>query len=408
MPDPVELRQQRAQLIHDARALLDKADEEKRDLTAEENQHYEDIMSDAGDLKRQFEREEQLRGVEGDLQTVPTTHLTMDPNGEVRETEVEETEPETREAFRSWLREPTRENAAEYRALQQDNATQAGYLMAPEQFMAELIKDLDDIHYIRQRARKFQVKGAHTMGFPKRTNRMATFAWGSELGTPTADSTLAFGKREFVPHPYNGELLVSRDLLQNSAINVDALVREDLAYDAGESQEEAFMEGTGSNQPLGLFTASDDGISTSRDASTGNTTTSMTFDGLTEAKYTLKAGYRRNGTWLFHRDALKQLQKLKNGEGDYVWRESVRAGEPDRLMGLPVLESEYVPNTFTTGLYVGLLGDFRWYWIVDSTDFELRVLDELYARTRQVDFLYHGKLDAMPVLEEAFVRVKLA
>jgi len=108
---------------------------------------------------------------------------------------------------------------------------------------------------------------------------------------------------------------------------------ERLAYKFGVTEEKAFMTGNGSGQPLGLFTASADGISTGRDVSTGNTTTAIQFDGLIEAKYSVKGAYWANAKWLFHRDAMKNISKLKDGEGQYLWLPSVREDEPDRLLG---------------------------------------------------------------------------
>ena len=60
-----------------------------------------------------------------------------------------------------------------------------------------------------------------------------------------------------------------------------------------------------------MLTASDDGISTGRDVSTGNTTTSIQTDGLIEAKYTLKGNYWGRARWMFHRSGLKQIAKLQ-------------------------------------------------------------------------------------------------
>ena len=157
-----------------------------------------------------------------------------------------------------------------------------------------------------------------------------------------------------------------------------------------------------------MFTASDDGISTSRDVSTGNEDTSVTFDGLKEAKYTLKPNYWPRARWIFHRDAVKQISKLKDGEGQYIWQPAVVQGDPDRILSFPVDMSEYAPNTFTSALYVGVLGDFSNYWIVDALDMEMQRLVELYAATNQIGFIGRKETDGMPVLEEAFVRVKLA
>ena len=77
------------------------------------------------------------------------------------------------------------------------------------------------------------------------------------------------------------------------------------------------------------------------------------------------------------------------------------------LLGNPVHQSEYAPATFTTGLYVGILGDWSKYWIADSLAFEIQRLNELYAKTGQVGFIGEAELDGMPVLEEAFARVTL-
>ncbi len=167
------------------------------------------------------------------------------------------------------------------------------------------------------------------------------------------------------------------------------------------------MTGSGANEALGVFTASNDGISTARDVSTGNLATSMTFDGLLGAKYALKQQYWPKARWIFHRDGVLQLAKLKNGDGQYIWQASVQAGQPDMLLNFPVAMSEYAPNTFTANLYTGILGDFQYYWIVDCLNVEIQALFELYARTNQVDFIARAENDGMPVLEEAFVRVKL-
>ena len=70
--------------------------------------------------------------------------------------------------------------------------------------------------------------------------------------------------------------------------------------------------------------------------------------------------------------------------------------------------SEYAPNTFTSALYVGIIGDFSNYWIADAIDLEIQRLVELYAETNQTGIIGRASADGAPVLEEAFVRVALA
>ena len=215
-------------------------------------------------------------------------------------------------------------------------------------------------------------------------------------------------RRELRPHPQAQFIKVSNTLLRQAILGADALVRDRLAYKMSIVEENAFMNGTGAQQPLGIFVASANGISTGRDVSTGNTTTELRTDNLKEVKYTLKQQYRANCTWIFHCSSIKMLAKLKDGEGRYIWQPAITAGTPDRLEGYPIYESEYAPSTFTTKLYLGILGDFSYYWIADALDMTIQKLVELYAATNQVGFISRSETDGMPVHETAFVRVKLA
>jgi HK97 family phage major capsid protein len=109
-----------------------------------------------------------------------------------------------------------------------------------------------------------------------------------------------------------------------------------------------------------------------------------------------------------HRNLMAQIAKLKDGDGRYLLQDSVAQGEGDRLLGMPIVLSEYAPNTFTASQYVAMLGDYQQlYWIVDSQDMEIQVLEEYYARQNQNDFIIRMATDGAPVLEEACVRVKL-
>ena len=87
---------------------------------------------------------------------------------------------------------------------------------------------------------------------------------------------------------------------------------------------------------------------------------------------------------------------------------AVQMGQPDMLLGRPFYANEYVPNTFTTGLYVGIFGDFSYYWIADALSLEVQRLEELYAEANQVGLIGRLETDGQPVLPEAFARVKLA
>lgn len=296
----------------------------------------------------------------------------------------------------------------EMAALQSDDNEQAGYLLMSEQLAAGILKEADDEVFVRRYAKVHTVPEATSLGIKRRTSRLSSFAFGQELQMATADSALKYGKKVLNPHHLTGQILVSRDLARRSSVILGEIQYE-LGRNAGEVMEDKYFTGSGAQEPLGVFTASTDGISTSRDVQTGSST-SITADGLQDAKYKLKAAYRnRSGIgaprWLFHRDGIKIVAKLKDTTNQYLWQPGLTEGQPDRLLNMPLDESERCPNTFTSGLYVGLLACWQYYEIADALDMEMQVLTELYSQSNQIAYLARLKTDGMPTLEEAFVRL---
>ena len=425
----IELRQQRAKLIADSRAILDAAEAENRDLTDEEKENWDKLLDDAQRLLEQVERLERQEELERrseetkgraagggadegderssvpDFQSRGMQGLTSgwESVGEWRNL-MRTVTPEYGADYRNFMRGA--EISAETRALQADLDNQGGYLVAPMQLVDELIKQIDDVVYLRRWATVISVPNSDSLGVPTLENDPADADWTTELGTGSEDSTMSFGRRELHPHPLAKRIKISRTLI-SKVPSIETLVNQRLAYKFGITQEKAFLTGSGAGQPLGVFTAHASGIPTTRDVSTGNTSTAVTFDGLIEAKFALKQQYWARARWLGHRDLFKMVAKLKDSDGQYLWRESVRVGEPDRVLGLPVAMSEYAPNTFTASQYVGVLGDFSNYWIADSMRMTMQRLVELYAETNQVGLIGRVDTDGQPVLPEAFVRVQL-
>jgi len=405
-----ELKEKRAKLVADARSLLSRAENEKRsDLNKEEQDSYDKMIKEQDELRVQIEREEKQASIEMDLKSTENRKDETKVETSDMTPEAYRATKEYRKAFNSYcVGGMSHLTSDERRALSQGTGTQGGFVVPAEQLVNDLVKFIDDALYLRGLSTVFKLNQAQSLGVPSLDTDPADADWTSELATGSEDSSMAFGKRQLSPGPLAKRIKVSEMLLMNSAIAIDTLVMQRLAYKFAVSEEKAFLTGNGAAQPLGVFTASTSGITTARDISTGNTTSSISVDGLINAKYSLKAPYWNVASWIFHRDAMSQISKLKDGNGNYLWRESIRDGEPDSLLGRPIYMSEYAPNTFTTGLYVGILGDFSKYWIAETKTFMVKRLVELYAETNQIGFIGRQELDAMPVLAEAFARVKLA
>lgn len=389
-----EMMEARATMVAAARKLIDTAEAEKRELSAEERAQYDKTFDEARKLGDKIQREQELREEERRMATATRPEEGKQENAEERKLK----------AFRNFL---VTGNAAEYRALANDTDETGGFLHAAEQFITRLIKGLDNQVFVRKYATILPLTSSDTLGAPVLTADPADPTWTTEIAAPSEDSTMAFGRRSLQPEQLSKLIKISMKLLRTSALPIENLVADRLAYKFAIAQENGFLNGSGDGQPLGIFTASNDGIPTARDVSTGNSDTAVTADGLTEAKYALKAQYRGSARWIFHRDGVKKISKLKDGEGQYLWRPGITVGEPDILMGLPVDESEYVPTTWTTNLYVGALCNWSNYWIAELQGVELQRLVELYAGTSQIGFIGRMYADGAPVLAESFVRVKL-
>ena len=412
-----EKRQERASRLQDAQDLKDTWEKEDREPTTAEDERWSDLMDEIDRLEEDIEDLEEKQREASSLDELQDDPILTGENGrgeldEDRDLETLRWSAHIKQRLQRATGQRYPLTDAEDRALSADIDEEGGFAVAPQQFVEELIKFVDDELFMRDLARVETVEGTDSLGAPSLDQDPSDADWTSEVGSISEDSQMDFGARELNPHQLTKRLLVSRKLLRTSALDIDQLVRERLGYKFMVTEEKGYLSGSGASQPLGVFTASSDGISTSRDVSEDMNTDSITTDGLIAVKHSLKAQYQRTGTWLFHRDAIKQIRKLKDGSGQYIWDPAGQLGltedAPGTILGRPYFMSEFVPNTFTSGSYVGILGDFSQYWIALSMEMEVQVLQELYAENSQVGFIGRMWADGMPVLEEAFARVTLA
>jgi HK97 family phage major capsid protein len=426
-----ELQNERLELVKANRRILDKAAEEKRPLSSEEEQEYARIDGelDACEAKiaaieTEQARRDKLAGHQANAdklndRRVPAGALPGESPkalkfklGSGRSLNIQpgsehyaRCSPEYQAAFLTYI-----SGGRASLGLQSNINTQGGYL-APIGTMAKLIKFLDNQVFMRQLATVLPpMPDSQGIGVPSLDTDPGDADWTAEVPAAdiSEDTSMAFGKREFIPHLLTKLIKSSKKLLNVSILDVENLIVERLGYKFAVSEEKAYLTGTGAQQPLGVFTASANGISTGRDK-TASATTSWTADDIVDLFYNLKPQYQVNATSIWHRDSIARIRKLKIGTGEYVWQPGLAGGVGNTILGRPYVTSEYAPNTFTTGLYVGIFGDFKTgYWIGDGMNLSIQRLEELFALRNQVGLLGSKETDGAPVLEEAFSRMKLA
>lgn len=402
-----ELRQERAGIWEQAKALNEKALAEKRDFTAEEQASYDKMMADMDSKMKQVDRLEAALKTDEEMKASNGSQFRQPPATGAAGKANPRASDEYRANFERFLVNGASSLSSDVvRAMAADPDAEGGFLVTPEQFATELLKEVDNMVFIRQFATPNPLTQAKSLGVVTLDTDVDDADWTTELRTGN-ETDLTLGKRELRPHPLAKRTKVSNTLLRLTAGGAESLVRSRLAYKLGITQEKAYMYGNGNQKPLGIFVASDDGIPASRDVVGANTQTAIKADTLIDALYSLKGPYQANARWGFHRDVVKEIRKLKNGDGVYLWAPGIAGGQPDTILAKPFFQSEYAPNTLTAGQYVGIIGDFRYYWYVDALNMAIQRLVELYAETNQTGFILRYEGDGQPVMGEAFTRIKM-
>ena len=294
----------------------------------------------------------------------------------------------------------------EQRAQQIDLDELGGYYAMPVQMINDILKVADNMVYVRQFARVEPRVDAKALAARFLEEDVEDADWTGEL-TNIAETTAKWGTRMLRPRNLNKMFRESYDTMMQTP-SLSAYLVERLGYKRGIAEERGYLTGNGVNEPLGVFTASDQGISTGRDVSNGNSATAPTLVGVQSAKWSIRTGYWDDLRWLGPRDYWREVSLLRNADGTPLWHMSLNMAHPDRLLGDPAYISEYAPSVFTTGKYVAVLGNWmKGYLIGDAYDMTIQRVDQRWAEINLIGYIMRSKSDGMPVDEQAFARVQL-
>jgi len=276
-----------------------------------------------------------------------------------------------RRAFASYLRLGNQLQAEEARALTVSNDENGGYL-APTEMSTEFIKDLVEVSPIRTIASVRAITSA-SVKYPKRTG-ITNAQWEGEL-EESQESGVTFAQAEVTARKLTTFVDVSNELLADSGGTAEAEVRSALADDFGQKEGYAFVLGDGVKQPEGLL------LNPDIEAFLNGHATNLSADALVGMMYSLPAAYRNNGSWLMSGTALAKARLLKDGQNNYLWQPSFQLGQPETLLGRPVVEAVDMPD-IASGTFPIMFGDFnRAYRVVDRL--AMSVLVDPYTQARK-------------------------
>ncbi len=360
-----------------ARGLLDTAEKDGRNLTADEEKRYADLISEADSIQGRIDREKELQQREAQMlqpdrrgvRPVPMAdpNIGMNPQ-EIRqyslvkainaaatgdwrnarlELEASEAVAKRMGITPQGLFVPYDWMAGEQRDVVKGTATAGGHTVATN-LLAQNFIDLLRNRMVLQQAGITVLSGlVGDVAIPRQTGG-ATAYWVAESGAPT-ESLQAFDQVTMNPKTLGAFTDMSRRLLKQSSLDVEAFVRTDLATIAGLEIDRAGLHGLGSsNQPTGI--AATAGIGSVAGGTNGLAPTRTHLVGLeTEvAQDNADVGNLAYVTNTRVRGKLK-LTEVASSTGIWTWQDG-----PTPLNGYRALVSNQVSSALTKGTSTGV------------------------------------------------------
>jgi HK97 family phage major capsid protein len=294
-------------------------------------------------------------------------------------------------AFEGYVRkgETGQLRRVEAKALSVGSDPDGGYLV-PAEVERQVMTSLKQVSPIRAVAAIREVSGA-SYKKPFSVSGPGTGWVGESVARPeTSSPTLAeltFPTMELYAMP-----AATSALLDDAAVNVDEWLAEEIRLAFAEQEGTAFVTGDGVNKPKGFLSYpkvdnaawSWGNLGYVATGVAGDFAASDPSDNLIDLVYSLKAGYRANGSWCMNRASQAEIRKIKDGDGNYIWQPGESLGASPTLMHFPIIESEDMPDIATDAAAIAF-GDFsRGYLIVDRIG--LRVLRDPYSAKPYVLF----------------------
>ncbi|MCX5112206.1 phage major capsid protein [Streptomyces sp. NBC_00378] len=366
------LQERRANVWEQAKALLDTAEGEKRELTAEEEQTYQRLNGDldAIDARAKDMADAEQRAADAnaafskllDKPAAPEARTSDDPS----------------EQLRSWLTgksgsrafevRPGADTPRDMRALSKLTPA-AGGNTVPISFYNQLVQHMIETSGVLQTGPTvLRTASGEQMQIPKTTAHSASAGIVAEAG-PLTNNEPTFGQVPLDAYKYGFLLQTSHELVNDTGVDLAGYLSMQAGRALGNGFGAHLVTGTGTNQPNGVLTAATLGVTGATTAAAG----AFTADELIDLSYSVISPYRSSTScgWLMRDATVAKVRKLKDQQGQYLWQPSIQVGAPDTLLGKSLYTDPNMPAV-ALGAKSVLFGDFSTYFVrqVETIRFE--------------------------------------
>lgn len=396
--DLKKLREQRQKLLDEAKALADKADQERRDLTADESQRFDKALAEADELERQISAKEadltrrakltsalaqasrpEERLTEPEVPTqAHTVHATAPPAGVRRHRRLRHFHGPDAElkAYRAgqWALATLFGNEQARTWCQQNSvalahsegANTAGGWLVPDEFELAII-DLREEYGVFRREARVEPMARETKTIPRRTGGLTSYFIAENPASGITESDKAWDAVQLTARTLAILTRMSNEVAEDAVISLADDLAEEIAYAFSLKEDQCGFLGDGTSTYggiSGVVTKINDGNHAGSIVTAATTHTA--FDTLTLTDFHKVTGKlpehaRANARWYVSRpgfgDSMERLAYA--GGGNTV--DSISGGKGLMFLGYPVVISQVLNSVLAADVSVIklLFGDLR-------------------------------------------------
>lgn len=377
-----EMLKKRAAHWDSMKAFLDSHRTDKGTLSAEDDEAYAKMENELEAYNKEVKRLEQQEKIDAELAKPISSPILAKPTAQGAPEKTGRASDEYKAAMLAALRSNFREVS---NILQEGVAADGGYLV-PTEFDATLVKALEEESIMRQLAGAITTSGEHKI--PIVADEPAA-AWVDE-GEKIEFGDMKFGQVTLDAYKLVVAAKVTDELLQDNAYDLESELIAAFARAIANAEESKFLNGDGTNSPTGIFDETKGGT-----LAVTSTEKTVGADDIFKLIYSLKRPYRKNAAFIMNDSIVGSLRTLKDGNGAFMWQESLTAGEPATLGGFKIYTSAEAPKDKIA------FGDYRFYKIGDRGARSIKRLGERFADEGMVGFIMQERVDGILTLRES-------
>lgn len=351
------LTEKRNALYAEAQELVAKAENEGRGFTDEEKADYTAKTAEIRSLDAQLETSKELR------------ELALKSKNEAAPDKKEKEAAEVR-AFAALLTGKPLETRGV-------NITYgANGAVIPDTIMSKIIDKVVEISPLFAAATKYSIPGDITIPKIDRSSGDITVAFSAEFSELEANG-FSFGSITLSGHLAASLVLISKQLINNGAVDIVGIVIQKMAEKIAVFAENFLLNGDSNIQNSGIAGSYD---STNNKVTVANIA-GITGDKLIDVQDKIPDTYQTNAAWIMNSTVRTAVRKLKDGQGNYLLIPDYQKGTGYTLLGKPVYVTDNLPTTTTatSGDEIIYYGDFSGLAVKTGERAEIDVLREKYA-----------------------------